>query len=142
MVEFLEHDLRHALERVLLDALGEADDGDARADGVTGLAHDRSEPMGRHADDDDVGAGHRLLEVRRARQRRGKREAREVIGVLVGVADGGRELRAPGPQRDVGLAAGECRGRGPPRAGSDDRDPHGATSSPQTVPAPRRWDGW
>ncbi len=69
----------------------------------------------------EVGVAHRFEHVGGGGEVARERDAGQVVGVLVPLADRGRQLLAPGPQHDVGAGVGEHLAEGgPPRPGAED----------------------
>ena len=76
-------DLGHAQQRLLLEALGQADDGDPRVDPLRRRLQRRAHGGGRDTDDQQLGVARRFLEVGRRPQVGVEVEAGEVAAVGV-----------------------------------------------------------
>ena len=136
--EHVGGDLGHAQVRRLLDALGEAD---ARAPRARTTVRDVSEhgaqPVGRHAEDEDVGVGARRLQVAGRVERGRQRDAGQVARVLVVAIDVLGERRVARPQRRRPASG---RGARRPRSPTS-RRPSTVIRSPVTAPPFRRTGG-
>ena len=131
-------DLGHPQQRSLLEALGQADDRDPRVDPLLGRGHRRAHRRRRHADDQQLGVAHRLLQVVGGHQALRQREPGEVRLVGVVGVDLGRRLGAAGPDQRRVSRRHQPGDRRPPRPRPEHRDLHGPTVRATTPAAPDR----
>ena len=123
MQHIAEH-LCRALERCLLDALGEADDRKVRSNKRLRLLHQRSQVLRRHSGDHCLGLSQRVVQRGGAPEAIGEVDPAEEDLVLVAPVDVIDDLGLERPQGHVGIVRCEQHNRRAPRAGSYHGQPH------------------
>src|SRR5512138_320453 len=138
--EDLLHDLAHAHQGLLVEALGQADDDLVPAEDRGDPAVDGPAVLGGDGDEDDLAEHGRLLQVVGEADRFGELEAGEKARVLPALAGLAKDLFLADPQADREADRAEIpRERGAPTAAADDRGVHVAFSpSFRSVPFSRR----
>ena len=122
--QLVPDDLGHPQQRAALEALGQADHRDPGPQVRAGVDEDGPEPVGGHADDQQVDVVHGFLQVSGGLQGRREREPGQVARVSVAFADLPGQLGVPGPDGTIVPARQQRRHGRAPRSGAQHRDAH------------------